>query len=819
MMHAKRLRLILLVTLLATISLVGPHSVAGTSASPAGPSVVRIYFHDQPDLDAIAGKLDVWEVHRDLGYAVAAVQPAQYEWLKGLGYRIEIDAQKTERLGIQAPLDPRFYYFDTQYPNPKGLYVVDFLQQTNADYPNLTELFDVGAAWQASHGGPVRNIWVLRISNENPAYGDIASKPAFFAHAQIHAREVSTPELLIRYIKYLTQGWNGEGGYGADPDVTWLVNHNVAYFMLMANPDGHVVNEQDSGAYWRKNVDSDDGCSDPNSWGVDLNRNHSFKWGCCGGSSGDPCSEVYRGPTRASEPETQAFQDFFASVMLDQNGPNGDDELPPAAPDDATGTFLSLHSYQDEVLWSWGFTQNSAPNSAQLRTIGRKLAYYNGFVPTGFLYTVDGDTHDWTYGKFGIASFTFEVGPTSGTCADFFPPYGCIDGIDGMPRNFWAENKPTFIYLHKIARTPYRTGYGPDASGVAAVPAGISPGTPVELTATAADHRYTGDPLAPIAAAEYFVDAPGADGAGTPMAPVDGAWGGLSEEAAATVDTSGLGSGQHYILVHSRNANGDWGPFAAAFLYVLEQGVSPVIQGAVHDGITGAPLDATVSAGIFQADTDPTTGFYSMMVISGTYDITASAPGYLPASALDVPAYDYQTVTQDLNLYHICTIFTDDVESGNRGWTAEVPWAITDEDSHSATHSWTDSPGGNYQKNVNVSLTSQTFDFSNTAGVSLSFWHIYDIQDYFAFGYVEYSTDGGAWITAATYSGEQHLTWTQETIPLPALDNQPNARIRFRLKTAPYVQLDGWHIDDIVLSGGGPACMHRALLPAILRNH
>jgi PKD repeat protein len=512
--------------------------------------------------------------------------------------------------------------------------------------------------------------------------------------------------------------------------------------------------------------------------------------------------------TRGGEPETQAFQDFFATVMVDQNGDNGDDEIPPAAPDNATGTFLSLHSYQDEILWPWGFQSQPAPNGAQLQTIARKLAYYNGFAPTQTLYTVDGDTYDWTYGKFGVASFLFEVGPTSGNCGDFFPAYGCIDGIDGMPRDFWAEQRPAFIFLHKIASTPYMTAYGPDTSDVAAVPGGISPGEPVELTATIADHRYSGDPRQPIGAAEYFLDAPGADGTGTPLAAADGSWGGMAESVVALVDTSSLGSGQHYILVHGQNTSGDWGPLTAAFLYVLEPGVSPVIQGMVRDAGTNAPVAATVHAGTFQADTDPVTGFYSMMVVAGTYDITAEADAYVTQTVHDVLAQDYQTVQQDFYLYQFCDVFSDDVETGNLGWTAESPWAITEEASHSATHSWTDSPGGNYGNNVNVSLKSPVFDLTGTTGVTLGFWHIYDLQYYWDFGYVEYSTDGGAtWVTAASYSNDDQLTWTQVTLPLPALDNQSNARIRFRVKTNAYVQQDGWHVDDVVLEGGGPACV------------
>ncbi len=538
------------------------------------PVVVRLYYGDQDHLNQVAGDLDIWEVHREEKYAIAMVVPAEYQWLESLGYRIEIDAEKTELLGVQAILDPRFHYFDSYFTNPNGLYVANLLQSVQMVHPELTELIDIGNAWIGDDGGYNRDIWVLRITSEDPAYGPIEDKPVFFLFATIHAREVANAELVIRYIKYLLDGFEGEGGYGVDPDATWLVNHNVAYILVMQNPDGHWVNEQNTSAYRRKNM-NDNECA-YGEYGIDLNRNHSFKWGCCGGSSGNPCSETYRGTERASEPETQAFQDFFATVVLDQNGDNGDDELPLAAPDDATGLFLSLHSYQDEVLWPYGFAEGGAPNNAQLRTIGRKLAYYNGMYPSGFLYTVDGSTDDWTYGKFGIASFTFEVGPTYGSCGGFFPAFGCIDGIDGMPRDFWAENGPAFLFAHKIARTPYMTAYGPDTQGVAVNPAEVPQGTPAEVTANIADHRYGGDPLQTIASAEYFVDAPGPDGTGEPMSATDGSWGGLSEAVEATVDTSALEPGQHYVLVHGQNSNGDWGPFTAAFVDVT--GVSDTLH-------------------------------------------------------------------------------------------------------------------------------------------------------------------------------------------------------------------------------------------------
>ncbi len=74
-------------------------------------------------------------------------------------------------------------------------------------------------------------------------------------------------------------------------------------------------------------MDNDDGCTTGN-FGVDLNRNHSFKWGCCGGSSGSLLVRDLPRPQPRLRAETAAFQTYFATVMLDQNGNNGDDETP-----------------------------------------------------------------------------------------------------------------------------------------------------------------------------------------------------------------------------------------------------------------------------------------------------------------------------------------------------------------------------------------------------------------------------------------------------------------------------------------------------------
>jgi PKD repeat protein len=194
-------------------------------------------------------------------------------------------------------------------------------------------------------------------------------------------------------------------------------------------------------------------------------------------------------------------------------------------------------------------------------------------------------------------------------------------------------------------------------------------------------------------------------------------------------------------------------------------------------------------------------------VAEGTWTLRAAAADHASQTfTIDVTG----DLAQNFSLSPFCNVIEDDVEAGNLGWTAQAPWAIVTEASHSPTHSWTDSPGGAYQNYADTSLTSPVFDLSGYEGVALNFWHQYDTESGYDYADVEYSTNGGTtWTAAASYDGTQ-LAWTQQQIPLPEMDGQANARIRFHFTTDVSITGDGWHVDDIVLYGGGPACVPAA---------
>ena len=693
-----------------------------TNQSTTGQVIARVYYTTHEELNNLAARYDILQVDQEQSIAYILLSTDELSNLQLAGYTVEVDQAKTKFLN-QQPVALPGQGPDTIPGYPCYRTVTETyqtLQDLAAANPGMASLFTIGQSWDRFKNGSPNgyDIEALRLTNEN--FGNVADKPTFFLMAEIHAREYVTAEAALRYAEHLIKNYN------VDPDITWLLDYFRVYIVVMTNPDGRLKAE--AGQLWRKNIDNDDGCTDPYSWGVDLNRNHTFSWNK-GGSSPYACDETYMGPSAGSEPETKAIKSFINTIFTDQRGPGDNDP----APADATGLFITLHSAAGLVLWPWGFKSSPPPNGTQLQTLGRHLAFFNGYTPQQSyqLYQTSGTSDEHAYGTLGVAGYTYEMG------TDFFQDCGSFEGV------IYPDNLDSLLYAFKTARRPYMNPAGPDSLNVAASPSAAVPGEQVHLTATANDTRYAGgEATQNIAEARYSIDNPSwiTDTVTYPMSASDGSFNGKIEGIEATIDTTGMSAGRHTIFVESKDVNNNWGVPSSTFLYIVEPGVSPVIEGYVREAGSNLPLAANVTAGLFSTSTDPATGYYSMTVISGTYDLVAEAANFSPGYAKGVVAENYQTVRQDFSLYPYCSIFADDVENGNQGWTAQSPWAITAESSHSPTHSWTDSPGGNYGNYLDISLTSQVFDFSDYTGVSIDFWHKYATEAGYDYGYVEYKT-------------------------------------------------------------------------------
>jgi carboxypeptidase T len=783
----KRLALFLLlalmgISLLLTLN-VQPAPAVDEATLPTDWVVVRAYFDDPQMVADLATWREPWEVNQDEGYVVVEVSPAEYDRLRQQGFRLEIDESLTK------------LYFTERQPSPNQINgipgyscyrTVEETYATAADivatYPALATWTDIGNSWEKGAGLGGYDLMVLELTNTAVP----GPKPKLFVMSAVHAREYTTAELMTRFAEYLVEN------YGADADATWLLDYHEIHLLLQANPDGR--KKAESGELWRKNTNQNYCGATSNSRGADLNRNFSFEWGCCGGSSTSPCNDLYRGPVAASEPEVQAVENYVRAEFPDQRGP----ALTDPAPADATGIFLDIHSYSELILWPWGFTSTVPPNGPALQTLGRKLAYFNGYEPDQSigLYPTDGSTDDFAYGELGLAGYTYELGTS------FFQDCASFENT------IFPDNMDSLLYAAKVVRTPYMTPAGPDALNLTLNNYAPAPGQTLMLTAVLNDTRFNNqngvEPSQAINAGEVYIDTPPWGVGATPIAmtAVDGSFNQTVETAQAVIDTNGLSNGRHILYVRGKDASNNWGAVSAEFFYIIDPAVAPIIGGQVRAADTGLPLAATITTDqSFQTTTDGN-GIYSMQVISGTYTITATPtdPNYAPATAV-VVANNYQSIQQNFFLSPYVTIFSDNVEGGNLGWTAQAPWAITTEASHSPTHSWTDSPGGNYGNGRNISLTSPIFDLTDYQGVRLAYWQICDTEAGWDYCIVEVSSNGGTnWQEVTRFDGP-HTAWEAVDLPLPMLDGVATARFRFRFTTDTSVVDDGWHVDDITLTG------------------
>lgn len=543
-------------TLLACFLLLGtlgflPPAAMPVHAAPEGEPlslvVARVFYQTDVKLAELAQWLDIWEVQHDDGVLLALVSLEEVQSLQAAGYQVEIDLAQTAKLyEVRQPLPGQTEGIPA-YPCYRTVEeTFTSIDDLIAAHPTLVSKVDIGNSWdKVTPGGPAGyDIWEMIITNQ--ATG--GNKPKFYLMAEIHAREYTTAETAMRFGEYLVQNYN------VNPDITWLLDHYQIHIVPMVNPDGR--KKAEAGQSWRKNTNNNQ-CA-TGSYGVDLNRNSSFKWGT-GGSSSNPCDETYMGVSPSSEPETTAIQLRVASLFPDQRGPNDND----AAPLDYQGLFITLHSYSQLILWPWGHTTTVAPNGVQMQTLGRKMAYFNGYTPEQSvgLYPTSGTTDDWAYGELGMPAYTYEMGTS------FF------QDCNSFNNTIWPNNRDALLYAFKASRRPYQNPAGPDALNLALSLNNVAPGIPITLTATANDTRYLGGEASQaIQAARYSFDLPSwAGGAVTyPMSAADGTFNSTTENLTAALNTAGLAPGRHTIFVEAQDAAGNWGVPSATFLTLTQ---------------------------------------------------------------------------------------------------------------------------------------------------------------------------------------------------------------------------------------------------------
>jgi len=476
--------------------------MADDQLTPADIQVMRIAYPDLKTLKTLRRMDGFRGLDWREGYAVFELYPPQVNQYRQAGWKLQPDVQRQAALAQWLAMD----YERALRGNPGTIpgyscyrtvtQTIDDLEALAAAHPDLAEIQVIGSTWQQQQGSADGDdIVVMILRNQASPH---PQAPLVVMAAQ-HARELATAEIATRFAETLLQQ------QAVDPDIRWLLDHRAIHIIAQLNPDGR--RQVESGAaFWRKN-NNETACPGGNlstSWpGIDLNRNSSFLWGNQS-SSGNPCSQVYRGTVASSEPETQSIQSYLASVFAAQRPAT---DLTSPAPDDTEGLFISIHSFGELVLLPWeglgGTNNNNAPNHDQLTVLGRKFGFFTDYAVGRWqlLGPAGGTTTDFAYGEFGVAAYTFEVGTTfQQSCSSF-------------EQTIWPVNRDALIYAARAARRPYQTPFGPD---IVELNVALD-GDQLSISGQAADHRYfrgsvteppASDPVANIVQVEISLGVP-----------------------------------------------------------------------------------------------------------------------------------------------------------------------------------------------------------------------------------------------------------------------------------------------------------------------
>ena len=178
---------------------------------------------------------------------------------------------------------------------------------------------------------------------------------------------------------------------------------------------------------------------------------------------------------------------------------------------------------------------------------------------------------------------------------------------------------------------------------------------------------------------------------------------------------------------------------------------------------------------------------------SVSYTVTANPSSSARTGTLSIGGWTFTVTQAGAN----DNLFEDDMENGTVGWSVNSPWALTTAASRSGTRAWTDSPGGNYQNDLNVTLWSPIIDLTEFTSATLTFWHQFD----FASG-----DSGHVWVVGTEDGQSEHLqtftgtrtTWQQASIDLSPFVGEP-IRLGFQLVSDATDTADGWYIDDVAV--------------------
>ncbi|XP_072047134.1 carboxypeptidase B-like [Amphiura filiformis] len=273
------------------------------------------------------------------------------------------DVQKDSE-EVEANLNPLAF----DYNNYNTIADIEQWVQDTAASSSLATAGVLGTSYEG------RSIRYIKISSGG-------SKRAVVFHGGIHAREWITPATVMYMARYLVEGRAG---------ATDMLNKFDFYIIPVMNPDGYAYTWSND-RMWRKTRKPNTGS---NCVGTDPNRNFATGWGG-GGSSGSPCSDIFRGRSAFDQAETAAIRDFV-SGLGDGSG---------------VAMYSDYHAYSQYWMTPYGYTTSRPANyndqyaGAQAASLALQAVHgtrysYGSIIEV--IYQASGGSSDYFYAGAGV---------------------------------------------------------------------------------------------------------------------------------------------------------------------------------------------------------------------------------------------------------------------------------------------------------------------------------------------------------------------------------------------------------------------------------
>jgi len=351
-----------------------------------GDKVFRLTVENELQLkffEQLSDDFDVWKEPKFLGdHADVHVRREMADFIEmrmasnRINYDVMID--NVEQLVSEQFENAAGPYTDLRNFDYQKYHTFDDYQSWQSDYvqanSDLIELIDYGTSYEG------RALNVMKIGN---------GSKTIVLHGGTHAREWITPITMINMTRKLVEGYRAGG---ADKkyldDITWHIVINI-------NPDGYNYTWT-SQRMWRKTRADN---TPTTCVGVDPNRNWNRAWATVG-SSNNPCSDTYHGPSAFSEIEMKKASEYIEDLGFVEG-------------------YADVHAYSQYWMYPYGYASTVIQNRVAVHAMSNNIAdaikaVHNKSFAVGsiwnVIYPAAGSSADWAYDDAGVpCSFALEL--------------------------------------------------------------------------------------------------------------------------------------------------------------------------------------------------------------------------------------------------------------------------------------------------------------------------------------------------------------------------------------------------------------------------